>query len=93
MGDIKLEIWDATGNKKIAAEMPDDVTIDRIMVVLVEKLNLPRYNAAGEFMSYKLHHRRLGVQLLDDRSLTAQSVENYDVLRIMPEITAGGLSS
>jgi hypothetical protein len=91
MSDLTLEIWDATGNKRIVAEVPSDVTLDRILVVLIEKLNLPRYNTAGEFVSYKLHHRRLGVQLFDDKTLEEQSVENNDVLRIMPEITAGGL--
>jgi hypothetical protein len=40
-------------------------------------------------MSYKLHHRRLGKQLLDDQSLATQSVTEGDVLRIQPEITAG----
>ena len=91
MGELNLEIWDATGNKKLQAAVPDDVTVDRILIVLVEKLNLPRYNTAGEFMSYKLHHRRLGIQLLDDATLKDQQVEDNDVLRILSEITAGGI--
>ncbi len=91
MASLNLEIWDATGSKKVMAEIPDDVTLDRIMVVLIDKLSLPRYNTAGEFMSYKLHHRRLGIQLLDDQTLKNQGVENGDVLRILPEITAGSI--
>jgi uncharacterized ubiquitin-like protein YukD len=92
MGELNLEIWDATGNKKLQAAVPDDVTVDRILIVLVEKLKLPRYNTAGEFMSYKLHHRRLGIQLLDDATLKDQQVEDNDVLRILSEITAGGIT-
>jgi hypothetical protein len=42
-------------------------------------------------MSYKFHHRRLGIQLLDDKSLAAQQVIDGDVMRIQPEITAGGV--
>ena len=40
-------------------------------------------------MSYKFHHRRLGQQLLDDKTLAEQDVGQGDVLRIQPEITAG----
>jgi hypothetical protein len=40
-------------------------------------------------MSYKFHHRRRGVQLRDDQTLRQQEVENGDVIRIQPEITAG----
>ena len=40
-------------------------------------------------MSYKLHHRRLGAQLLDEKSLRDQDVQDGDALRIQPEITAG----
>jgi hypothetical protein len=40
-------------------------------------------------MSYKFHHRRLGVQLIDDQTLSMQKVEPGDVVRIQPEITAG----
>jgi hypothetical protein len=89
MGDLHLEIWDATGNKRIQVEAPDDVTVDRILVVLAEKLHLPRYNPEGQLMSYKFHHRRRAMQLLDEKTLTEQDVRDGDVLRIQPEITAG----
>jgi hypothetical protein len=89
MADLRLEVWDATGNKRIQVEVPDDVTVDRILVVLAEKLHLPRHSPDGQLMSYKFHHRRLGTQLLDDRTLAAQEVQDGDVLRIQPEITAG----
>jgi hypothetical protein len=40
-------------------------------------------------MSYKFHHRRLGVQLVDDQTLVQQQVQDADIVRIQPEITAG----
>ena len=89
-GDITIQVWDATGNKKIDVEVPDDVSIDRILVVLADKLHLPRHSPDGQLMSYKFHHRRLGVQLLDDKTLREQGVKEADILRIQPEITAGG---
>ena len=93
MGDVNLEVWDATGNKRVEVEVPDDVTVDRILLVLAEKLHLPKHSPDGQLMSYKFHHRRLGIQLLDDKTLVDQQVADGDVLRIQPEITAGGVSS
>jgi hypothetical protein len=89
MADLRIEVWDATGNKHVQVEVPDDVTVDRILAVLAEKLHLPRHSPDGQLMSYKFHHRRAGTQLLDDRTLAAQDVKEGDVLRIQPEITAG----
>ena len=89
MGDVGIEVWDATGNKRVQVHVPDDVTVDRILVVLTDRLNLPRHNPEGQLMSYKFHHRRRAVQLLDDRTLAQQDVREDDVLRIQPEITAG----
>lgn len=90
MADINLEVWDATGNKRLKVQVPDDVPVERILMVLADKLHLPRYAPDGQLMSYKFHHRRLGVQLLDEQTLTQQSVVEDDIVRIQPEITAGG---
>jgi hypothetical protein len=87
--DLSIEVWDATGNKRIEVEVPSDVTVDRVLLVLADKLNLPRHSPDGQLMSYKFHHRRIGQQLLDDQTLAEQDVRQGDVLRIQPEITAG----
>ena len=86
---LNLEVWDVTGNKRVTVEVPEDVPVERIMVVLVDRLMLPKYSPQGDFMSYKFHHRRLGIQLFDDQTLSDQQVIDGDVLRIQPEITAG----
>ena len=56
-------------------------------------MNLPRYSPDGQLMSYKLHHRRTGSQLLDGQTLHQANVLNGDELRLQPEITAGKASS
>jgi hypothetical protein len=89
VGDLNITVWDATGNKRVEVGVPSDVTVDRILMVLADKLHLPRHSPDGQLMSYKFHHRRLGRQLLDDKSLEQQDVVAGDVLRIQPEITAG----
>jgi len=91
MGTITIEVWDATGNKKSLVELPDDSPVNRILVVLVEKMNLPLNSPDGQLMSYKFHHKATGMQLLDTQTLRDAGVKEGDVLRIQPEITAGAL--
>ena len=88
MADVQLEVWDATGNRRIDVQVPDDVTVDRVLIVLAEKLKLPRHSPDGQLMSYKFHNRRLGAQLLDDKTLADQDVRAGDVVRIQPIVVA-----
>ena len=89
MGLVTVQVWDATGNKRQEVEMPDDAPMNRILAVLLEKMNFPQYAPDGQLLSYKFHHRASGKQLLDDQTLAAAGVKNGDVLRLQPEITAG----
>ncbi|HOY68798.1 MAG TPA: EsaB/YukD family protein [Candidatus Ozemobacteraceae bacterium] len=91
MGSLMVEIWDATGNKKVKAELPDDEAVNRILILLIDRMSLPRFTPDGQLMSYKFHHKASGRQLLDDESLHQAGVQAGDVLRIQPEITAGRL--
>ncbi len=89
MGTITIQVWDATGSRKQDVEVPEDAPVNRLLVVLVDKLNLPRNSPDGQLMSYKFHHRATGRQLLDNQSLRDAGVVDGDVLRLQPEITAG----
>jgi hypothetical protein len=86
---ISVEVWDPTGSRRQAVEVPDDVSVDRILVVLIQKLGLPAQGPDGQPLSYKFHHRASGSQLLDRQSLSEAGVRAGDVLRVQPEITAG----
>jgi hypothetical protein len=92
MGMLNLKVSDISGSRINDVEAPDDVPINRILVVLVERMNLPLNSPDGQLMSYKLHHRRAGTQLLDTQTLAQAHVLNGDELRLQPEITAGGPS-
>jgi len=92
MQNINIEVWDATGNKKQVVELPADAIVNRVIAVLVDKMNLPRHSPDGQLMSYKFHHRSSGRQLLETESLLVAGVRDGDVLRLQPEITAGGTS-
>ena len=89
MNAMTIEVWDATGNKKQVVEVPSDAAVNRLIAVLVDKLNLPRNSPDGQMMSYKFHHRASGRQLLDTETLASANVKDGDILRLQPEITAG----
>jgi type VII secretion system (Wss) protein YukD len=89
MDNLTIEVWDATGNKKQLVELPADAPVNRVIAVLVDKMNLPRYSPDGQLMSYKFHHKGSGRQLLDEQTLASADIHSGDVLRLQPEITAG----
>jgi len=89
MGMLRIKVLDVSGSRVSEVEAPDDVPINRLLVVLVERMNLPLNSPDGQLMSYKLHHRRTGSQLLDHQTLIQGGVVNGDELRLQPEITAG----
>jgi uncharacterized ubiquitin-like protein YukD len=89
LANITAEVWDATGNKKQLVDMPDDVPVNRVLAVLVDRMSLPRNSPDGQLMSYKFHHKASGMQLLDTQTLKEAGVKDGDILRIQPEITAG----
>lgn len=89
MSNITIEVWDATGNKKQLVEVPADAPVNRVIAVLVDRMNLPRHSPDGQLMSYKFHHKASGRQLLDDQTLSSAAVKDGDVLRLQAEITAG----
>lgn len=94
MSAIQVEVWDATGNKRQIVEVPADAEVNRLIAVLIGRMNLPRHSPDGQAMSYKFHHKGSGRQLLDTDTLASAGVQQGDVLRLQPEITAGtGLPS
>ena len=90
MALVTVQVWDATGNKRQDVELPDDAPVNRILAVLLEKMKFPQYAPDGLPLSYKFHHKSSGKQLLDTQSLADVGVRQGDVLRLQPEITAGG---
>lgn len=89
MGMLRIKVLDISGSRASEVEAPDDVAINRLLMVLIERMNLPLNSPDGQLMSYKLHHRRTGSQLLDHQTLAQSGVLNGDELRLQPEITAG----
>ena len=84
-----MRVVDVSGSRANEVEAPDDVPVNRLLVVMIERMNLPLNSPDGQLMSYKLHLKRTGAQLLDGQTLAQANVLNGDELRLQPEITAG----
>jgi len=91
MAMIRTKVWDVTSSRCQVVEAPDNVPISRLLIILVERMSLPLNSPDGQIMSYKLHHKRTGQQLLDQQTLADSGVANGDDLRLQPEITAGSM--
>jgi uncharacterized ubiquitin-like protein YukD len=89
MPSTRVRVLDVSGSRAREVDAPDDVAVNRIIALLVEKMSLPLNSPDGQIMSYKLYHRRTGQQLLDGHTLADAGVVDGDELRLQPEITAG----
>jgi len=89
MSYVNVQVWDATGNKRYDVELPDDAPVNRLILVLIERLSLPENGPDGQPLSYKFLHKASGKQIQDEQCLKDVGVKEGDVLRIQPEITAG----
>jgi len=88
MATISVQVWDATGNQRESVDLPDDVPVDRILILLTDRMKLPPRHPDGRLLVYKFHHATAG-QLRDSQSLRAAGVKENDVLRLYHEMIAG----
>ena len=91
MASISVTVYDSTENKRVPAELPDDAPVNKIIAILIQRLNLPTNGPDGAPLSYKFHHKNSGRQIQDAQTLAASGVQSGDILRLQPEITAGGI--
>lgn len=89
MASLNVTVYDSTENKRVPAELPDDAPVNKIILILTDKLKLPKNGPDGAPLSYKFHHKNSGRQIHDSQTLGVAGVKDGDVLRLQPEITAG----
>lgn len=89
MAKIDVVIIDITGNKEQHASLPDDAPVRRIIAKLIQLMTLPANGPDGMPISYKFVHKASGRQLRDEETLAEANVNDGDLLRLQPEITAG----
>jgi len=89
MGKVSVTVVDITGNKEQQVSLPDDIPVNRLIVKLAEKMELPVTGPNGSPISYKFIHKASGKQLTEEQTLEKAGVQEGDMLRLQPEITAG----
>lgn len=89
MTNIVVTITDATGSRRDEVELPVDSPIIKLIAAVVQALELPLTDPGGQPMSYRFHHTQSQSQLRDEATLAQSGVQTGDVLRLLPEITAG----
>ena len=89
MANINVTVYDSTENKRVPVELHDDAHCNKISAVLIQKLRLPTNVPDGAPLSYKFHHKNSGRQIQDGQTLSDAQVQDGDILRLQPEITAG----
>ena len=89
MALINVTVFDSTENKRVPVELPDDAPVNKLVSILVQRLSLPHSGPDGAPLSYKFHHKNTGRQLQDQQTLADSGVQEGDLLRLQPEITAG----
>lgn len=90
MAALDVTVIDVTGSREQIASLPDDAPVRRVIAKLVEVMGLPGSGPDGAPLSYRFHHKASGRQLADTETLATAGVRAGDVLRLTPEIIAGG---
>lgn len=91
MSGLTVEFLDATGSKKVKANVANTVFVNKIIPSIITKMLLPVTAPDGQPMSYSLDAKRLGMRLREDKTLVEQGIVDGDILIVYPEITAGAL--
>jgi hypothetical protein len=87
---ILVTFLDQTGAKSVKAKISGTVAVQKIIPSIITKMMLPVTAPDGLPMSYSLDAKRLGVRLVEEKTLPEQGIREGDVLIVYPEIVAGG---
>jgi hypothetical protein len=91
MAMVRVAILDPSGAKKTTAEVPDNVSSERLIGALVPRMSLPSVDESGRPITYRLATTRGGeeTQLAPEQTLVDAQVQSDDVLRLYAEMQAG----
>jgi hypothetical protein len=91
MSMVRVSILDPSGSRKTTAEVPDNVSSERLIDALVPRMQLPPQDESGRPITYRLTTTRGGeeTQLAPEQTLADAQVQNDDVLRLYAEMQAG----
>ena len=87
MAPVRVVIQDHTHSKKTTVELPDDVTMQRLLPALAARMGLPAQQG-GNPIVYRLDQRSTGRRLDDEETLRTAGVQSDELLTLLPEVTA-----
>ena len=85
----RVTFLDQTGAKSVEAVVSDVITVRRILLSIITKMNLPVVAPDGQPMSYSLGHKEGGRRLDENQTFVEADVSPGDHLIIYPEMVAG----
>ena len=85
----RVTFLDQTGAKSVEAVVSDVITVRRILLSIITKMNLPVVAPDGQPMSYSFDHKEGGRRLNENQTFVEADVSTGDHLIIYPEIVAG----
>lgn len=88
MASVRVVIQDHTRSKKTLVELPDNVTMQKLLPALTDRMQLPAQQNGNPIL-YRLDHHRSGRRLDDEETLQQAGVVADDVFTLLPEVTAG----
>ena len=89
MSRVKIALEDHLQGTKTRVEVPDDIPMNCLIPALVSRLGLPT-EQHGQPVTYRLDNRQTGQRIGDEQTLADASIQEGDILTLLPEVTAGG---
>lgn len=89
MAKLRITLVDHLRGHKTKVEVPDNVTMNRLVPALAAKLGLPT-DQDGQPVTYRLDNRETERRIGEDETLAEAGVTEGAVLALFPEVTAGG---
>jgi ubiquitin-protein ligase len=88
---LRVFIQNHNNSTKVQVELPENIPMARLLPVLAERMNLP-LQINGQPVVYRLDHERTQRRLDDNDTLASAQIARDDMLRLLPEVTAGNLA-
>lgn len=89
--ELSLEVKDFTGDRSRRMRLPAEATIGHVRPQIIESLDLPDREFAGEPVTWVLYNESAeDMPVLSDTETVGDVLADDQVVRVVPNIIAGG---
>lgn len=82
MATLTVQVLDESTNRRHKACLPDSISVDHLLKMLVKKLGYPSVSPFGELLNYGLYHEEADKPLSAWQVLADTGIESGDTLRL-----------